>query len=118
MSFASSGCFQNAPLANAAWSPSGKGVDGSALRRVSKSAAPTTVEDVQRILAQDKAKPDAEVARQLSGLELTERMSYSKLQSLEQRVPGPSSRLALVALADASVFLRPAAAEVLSQAPP
>jgi hypothetical protein len=76
------------------------------------------VEDVQRILAEEKSKPDLEVAQQLAGLELTERMSSAKLKLLEQSVPGPNSRLALVALADASVFLSPAAADVLSQARP
>jgi hypothetical protein len=76
------------------------------------------VEHVQRILAEEKSEPDAEVAQQLSGLELTERMRSAKLKLLEQSVPGPKSRLALVALADASVFLSPAAADVLSQARP
>jgi hypothetical protein len=76
------------------------------------------VEEVQRILAEDKSKPDARVARQLSGLELTEKMSSAKLKLLEQSAPGPNSRLALVALADASVFLSPPAADVISQARP
>jgi hypothetical protein len=81
------------------------------------------VEDVQRILPPDKGKldkgkSDARIARQLSGLELTERMSSAKLKSLEQNVSGMKSRWALVALADASVFLGPPAADVLSQAPP
>jgi hypothetical protein len=109
--FAASSCVLNAPLANAEWSPSGEWVESSAQQSV-------TVEDVQRMLAEEKSKPDAEVARQLSGLELTERMSSAKLKLLEQSVPGPNSRLALVALADASVFLGPAAADVLSQARP
>ena len=76
------------------------------------------VEDVQRMAAEDKGESDAKVARQLSGLELTERMSSAKLKSLEQSVPGTKSRWALVALADASVFLTPAPADVLSEAPP
>jgi hypothetical protein len=87
---ASSICVQNVPSANAARSPSGELGEGSAPQSVSefdlqnKSAAAATVEAVQRILAEDKSKPDAEVARQLSGLELTERMSSAKLKSLEQ----------------------------------
>jgi hypothetical protein len=109
--FVSSSSFQSAPLANAAWSQSGGWVEGSAQQSV-------TVEDVQRMLAEDKGTSDAQVARQLSGLELTERMSSAKLKSLEQSAPGKKSRRALVALADASVFLRPAAADVLSQARP
>jgi hypothetical protein len=99
-------------------------VEGSAQQSVSefdlrnKSATGATVEDVQRILAEDKSKPDEEVARQLSGLELTERMSSAKLKSLEQSAPGTESQRALVALADASVFLSPAAADEPSQARP
>jgi len=122
--FASSICVLKAPLANAAPSSSGGWVEGSAQPSVgkfdlqNKTAPAAMVEDVQRILAADKGKPDAEVARQLSGLELTERMSYARLKSLEQSVPGTMSREALVALADASVFLSPAAADVLSQARP
>ena len=109
--FASSICVLNAPLANAARSPGGGWVESSAQQSVA-------VEDVQRIFAEDKSRPDAEVARRLSGLALTERMSSAKLKSLEQSVLGPKSRRALLALADASVFLGPAAADVLSQAPP
>ena len=109
--FASSICVLNAPLANAARSPSGELGEGSAQQSV-------TVEDVQRMLAEDKGKPDAKVAQQLSGLKLTERMRSAKLKLLEQSVPGTKSRRALLALADASVFLSPAVADVLSQVPP
>jgi hypothetical protein len=49
------------------------------------------VEDVQRILMEDKAEWDADIARQLSGLKLTERMSYARLKSLEESVPGTKS---------------------------
>jgi hypothetical protein len=76
------------------------------------------VEELQRILADDKGKPDAEVARRLSGLLLTERLSRTKLESLEESIAGAESRSALVALADASEFLAPAATDVVSQAPP
>lgn len=111
--FAFSICLLHAPLANAAPPLSGS---NSARQSV-------TVEDVQRILAPDKdkagkGKSDAELARQLSGLELTERMRSSALRSLEHSAPGAKSRRALIALADASVFLSPAAADVLSQARP
>jgi hypothetical protein len=122
--FVWSNCVQNPPLANAAWPLSGEWVGDSAQQRVSrfdlqnKNATPATVEDVQRIVAQDKGKSDVDVARQLSGLELTEKMSSAKLKLLERDVPGTKSRWALISLADVSVFLRPAAADVLPQAPP
>lgn len=102
----SSLCFFNGSPAKAAPSPGSAGQQS------------VSVEDVQRILAEDKDKADAKVARQLSGLELAERMSSPKLKSLEQIVPGTKSRWALVALADASVFLSPAAQDVVSEAAP
>jgi hypothetical protein len=111
VAFASSICVLNAPLANAARLPSGGWVESSAQQSV-------TVGDVQRILTEDRGKQDAQVAQQLSGLALTERMSSAKLKLLEQSVPGTKSRRALVALADASVFLNPAAADIVSQARP
>jgi hypothetical protein len=83
-----------------------------------KSATAATVEDVGRILAQDKGKSDGKLAGELSGLELTERMSSAKLESLQQSIRGTKTRRALLALADSSVFLSPAAADMLSQAPP
>ena len=45
-------------------------------------------------------------------------MSSANLRSLEQSAPGTKSRRALLALADASVFLNPAAADVPVQAAP
>ena len=111
IAFASSSFILNAPLANAAWSSSGERAERPAQQSV-------TVEDVERILAEDKGKSDAKFAQQLSSLKLTERMSSSRLRLLERSTRGTKSRRALVALADASVFLSPAAADVLSQAPP
>jgi hypothetical protein len=107
--FVASGC-----VLDAAWPARGessKGLAKTALRRVG-------VEELQRILAEDKGKADVEVARQLSGLELTERVSDAELKLLEKDVPGAKSQWALIALADAAVFLGPAAADVLSQAAP
>jgi hypothetical protein len=77
-----------------------------------------TVKDVQRILTEDKNERDAQVAHRLSGLALTQRMSDATLGSLEKSVPGKKSRWALIALADASVFLDPEPADLIPQAPP
>jgi len=62
--------------------------------------------------SEDTHQADADLARQLSGMELTERLSTTKLAHLESRLPGEKSKLALVALADSSVFLDPPAAEI------
>lgn len=77
-----------------------------------------TVDQVQRIVADHKGERDAKLAQQLSALELTERMSDATLASLEQDVRGSKSRSALTVLADASSFLDPRAADLLSTAPP
>ena len=106
-----SSCTLNAPKAIAAPRPLGESEKGSAPQSV-------TVEEVQRILVENKGEPDEEVARQLYGLELTEKMSSARLKSLKQNVTGKKGQWALVALADASVFLSPAAEDVLPQAHP
>jgi VWFA-related protein len=77
-----------------------------------------TVAELEQTLAAVHALPDAEVAMQLSDLELTERLSTAKLDRLETDLPGEKSRQALMILADTSAFLNPPAAESPSQAPP
>ena len=54
---------------------------------------------------------DKELARELSGLELTERLSGAELSAWMAGLGGKRSRQALLALADASVFLDPPAAD-------
>jgi VWFA-related protein len=66
---------------------------------------PVTVEQLERMLASAQSKPDAEVARLLSDLELTERLNSARLKQLQTNLPGERSQLALIALADTSAFL-------------
>ena len=82
-----------------------------AIRRV-------TVDQLEQLLAAAHGQPDAEVARQLSNLELTERLSSTKLLSWKASLNGTKARQALVALADASVFLDPPQSEILADATP
>jgi VWFA-related protein len=77
-----------------------------------------TVEQLEQVLAAAHGKPDAKVAEQLSGLELTERLSAAKLSRWEAGLPGPQSRRSLVLLADVSAFLDPPAAEIPATAAP
>lgn len=77
-----------------------------------------TVVQLQQILTAAKAKPDADLAKQLSGLELSERLSSASLARLQASLPGENSRQALVGLADASAFLDPPAAEIPSKPTP
>jgi VWFA-related protein len=71
-----------------------------------------TVEQLERMLAAAHGKPDVKLSNQLTGLELTERLSAAKLSRWEADSPGPESRQALVALADVSAFLDPPPAEI------
>jgi VWFA-related protein len=73
-----------------------------------------TVGELKQALAAsaDEHQEDADVARQLQGLELTERLSTANLARLKAGLPGEKSLQALAALADSSVFLEPPAAEI------
>jgi VWFA-related protein len=83
------------------------------------AATRVSVEQLDHILAAiQPGDHDADVARQLSGLELTERLSETKLASWKTALRGNKARQALTALADASVFLDPPSAEIPSNAPP
>jgi hypothetical protein len=67
---------------------------------------------LRQVLKADRSGRDGEVARQLSGLELTERVSDEELSSLEATLRGAKARAELLALADASYFLDPPATAV------
>jgi len=77
-----------------------------------------TVEQLEQMLGTVDANGDKEVAQELSGVELTERMSDTRLSSWKARLPSEKSRAALVALADRSVFLALPAADVPAAASP
>jgi VWFA-related protein len=83
-----------------------------------RAAKRVTVEQLEHMLANTHGKRDQDLAKQLGSLELSERLSSSRLAKFQADVPGEKSRLALLVLADASVFLQPPAAEVLATAPP
>ncbi len=77
-----------------------------------------TVEQLEHALSTIGRGSDADAARQLSGMELTERLSTSRLATMEPKLRGKNAREALVALADESVFLAPPVGEIPSTAPP
>jgi VWFA-related protein len=76
-----------------------------------------TVAQLEQMLDTHPGK-DTEVAQELSGLELTERMSSARLSSWKARLPGEKSRAALVALADQSAFMSLPAADIPATPPP
>ncbi|MGO9777108.1 MAG: FecR domain-containing protein [Terracidiphilus sp.] len=80
--------------------------------------AKVTVAQLEQALATARNLPDAEVARQLSGLELSERLNTVKLAQLKADLPGDKSREQLLILADSAAFLDPPAAEIPADAAP
>ena len=78
------------------------------------AAEQVTVEQLEQALTAANAahRTDAVVAQQLSGMELTERLSMARLARLRADLPGEKARQALLALADSSQFLDPPAAEI------
>jgi hypothetical protein len=77
-----------------------------------------TVEQLEQVLKKAQGSSDADATRQISALELTERLSATELLQSKTRLPGAKSRAALVALADASAFLAPPAEEIPATPPP
>jgi VWFA-related protein len=77
-----------------------------------------TVEQLEQVLAAARSESDAELARQLSDLVLTERLTSTKLSSWTASLRGKRARQALVALADLSSFLDPPPAEVPADVSP
>ena len=64
-----------------------------------------SVAQLEQMLEAARGSKDNEVVQELSGVELTERMSSTRLSSSKGRLPGERSRAALVAVADRSAFL-------------
>ena len=77
-----------------------------------------SAQELEARLTADSGEHDSELADQLNGLELTERVSTSKLELLKSRLHGNKSKEALAALVDASVFLSPPAEDILPDPAP
>src|ERR1700739_1301056 len=75
-------------------------------------------EQLEQMLAGSNREPDVKVAKQLSELELTERLSAAGLARCEANLRGPDARRALVALADRASFLAPPIYEICPIAEP
>src|SRR5580692_3880559 len=73
-----------------------------------------TVEQLERTLAAAHGMPDKQVARQLSDMELTERLSELRRVHLDAELPGPEARQALMTLTEASAFFDLPAADIPS----
>jgi VWFA-related protein len=77
-----------------------------------------TVHELEQIVDTANEEHDGELAKQLTGLELSERLNSSLLSLWKDRLRGKKSTAALVVLADESAFLDPPASEILSDPAP
>ncbi|HEX4286383.1 MAG TPA: VWA domain-containing protein [Terracidiphilus sp.] len=75
------------------------------------AAKRVTVAELEQTLDAMHAKSDTDLAWQIAGLELTERLTTKTLARIQNEAPGDKSRAALLALADQSAVLEPPAAE-------
>jgi VWFA-related protein len=73
---------------------------------------PVSVAQLEDILTKAQAASDADLAMQLSTLQLTERLSTAHLTHWQSTLPGARSQRALLGLADRSAFLAPPASEL------
>lgn len=77
-----------------------------------------SVEGLEQLLKTARGQSDADVARQLADLVLTERLSDAKLARWKTDLRGEKARRALVGLADSAAFLDPPPADIPGDAPP
>jgi hypothetical protein len=70
-----------------------------------------TVAQLTEIVANAKGKDNSGTAKEIEHLRLMERLSSTNLAALSAELPGTKSKNALMAVADASVFLEPPANE-------
>lgn len=77
-----------------------------------------TVAQLDQLLSDAQGKSDDDLARQLTGLELTERANDTEVTAWTAKLHGKKAQEALIALVDASVFLAPPPGDIPTDAPP
>jgi hypothetical protein len=75
-------------------------------------------DELIRMVTAAQRTPDADLAQMLSGVSLTDRLSGGRFTELTGRLPGDKSRMALMMVADQSIFLLPPADEMPVNAAP
>jgi VWFA-related protein len=84
------------------------------------AAKKLSVEQLQQLIAaaQTQHRSDGDLARDLSGVKLTERLSTPVLEQMVAESPGARTTQSLNFLADAAVFLDPPSKEILAEPAP
>ena len=90
----------------------------TASARATDTAKKVGTGELIQIVAAAQSMPDADLAKKLTGVELTDRLSGTRLADLTSRLPGDKSRLVLMLIADRSIFLPPPADEMPGDAAP
>jgi VWFA-related protein len=79
---------------------------------------PVTVAELEGLVKHEAGERDGTAAKDLFRLQLTERLSTTRLAAMKAELPGVHAKAALTALADGSVFLKLPASEVPADAAP
>lgn len=79
---------------------------------------PVSVEQLCSLLGSLTGVSDADAAREIYGLRLTQRLSTAALVDFESKLPGEKSRVAIVAIGDESAFLQLPANEIVAKPRP
>jgi VWFA-related protein len=77
-----------------------------------------SVEQMEQLLIKLQGKPDGKVAGELDDVQLTERVSLSRLTRWEAQFPGSRTHEQLIKLADTSAFQNPPGSDVIPDPPP
>jgi hypothetical protein len=77
-----------------------------------------TVEQLTVLLSADQGKTDADIAKDISALQLNERLPSARFTRLSTALPGEKSRQALVILADSSALLEPPQSAIVANPTP
>lgn len=85
---------------------------------LSAGARQVTVEQLEQELAASRNVPDAKLAKQICGLELTERVTSTRFARWQAEFSGNHTREALLQVADAAAFFDLPAADVVPDAKP
>jgi hypothetical protein len=81
-------------------------------------AKPVKVHELEDAVQSARGFSDGKLARKISGMELTERLSEARFELLYAGLPGARSRHALMQLADMAAFLDPPAEDVAARPMP
>ncbi|MBS1802942.1 MAG: VWA domain-containing protein [Acidobacteria bacterium] len=81
-------------------------VSRSAAVRLHMGMNHLTVDQLQTLVAAASGKSDADFAKRLANIEVTERISLSQITRMSATLPGERSRVAFSMLADAAAFLK------------